>query len=60
VFESRSTAKSVTKSGFLGKKDTKTDAFNRFSTMLGSRGSADTVRDTQGFVVKVECSAQLR
>jgi catalase len=59
VFASRSTAKSVTKAGFLGKKDTKIDVFTRFSTMLGSRGSADTVRDTRGFVVKVECSAQL-
>ena len=54
------TAKSVTKAGFLGKKDTKTDVFNRFSTVLGSRGSADTVRDTRGFAVKFECSAQLR
>ena len=26
--------------------------FTRFSTVLGSRGSADTVRDTRGFAVK--------
>ena len=26
--------------------------FSRFSTVLGSRGSADTVRDTRGFAVK--------
>ena len=58
--KSYGTAKSVTKAGFLGKKDTKTDVFNRFSTVLGSRGSADTVRDTRGFAVKFECSAQLR
>jgi catalase len=45
VFESYGTAKSVTKAGFLGKKGTKTDVITRFSTMLGSRGSADTVRD---------------
>jgi catalase len=60
VFESYGTAKSVTKAGFLGKTGTKTDVFTRFSTMLGSRGSADTVRDTRGFAVKFECSAQLR
>ena len=38
--------------GFLGKKGTKTNVFTRFSTVLGSRGSADTVRDTRGFAVK--------
>lgn len=52
VFESYGTAASVTKAGFLGKKGTKTDVFTRFSTVLGSRGSADTVRDTRGFAVK--------
>jgi catalase len=51
-FESYGTAASVTKAGFLGKKGTKTDVFTRFSTVLGSRGSADTVRDTRGFAVK--------
>lgn len=29
-----------------------TEVFTRFSTVLGSRGSADTVRDTRGFAVK--------
>ncbi|MBI3217044.1 MAG: catalase [Mycobacterium sp.] len=52
VFESYGTAGSVTKAGFLGKKGTKTEVFTRFSTVLGSRGSADTVRDTRGFAVK--------
>src|SRR6202161_2153581 len=52
IFEAYGTAKSVTKAGFLGKKGTKTDVFTRFSTVLGSRGSADTVRDTRGFAVK--------
>ena len=42
----------MTKAGFLGKKGTKTEVFTRFSTVLGSRGSADTVRDTRGFAVK--------
>jgi catalase len=52
VFESYGTAKAVTKAAFLGKKGTKTEVFTRFSTVLGSRGSADTVRDTRGFAVK--------
>jgi catalase len=52
VFESYGIAASVTKAGFLGRKGTKTEVFTRFSTVLGSRGSADTVRDTRGFAVK--------
>src|SRR6195952_1589158 len=52
VFESYGNAASVTKAAFLGKKGTKTEVFTRFSTVLGSRGSADTVRDTRGFAVK--------
>ena len=52
VFTSYGTAASVTKAGFLGRKGTKTPVFTRFSTVLGSRGSADTVRDTRGFAVK--------
>jgi catalase len=52
IFESYGTASTVTKAGFLGKKGTKTEVFARFSTVLGSRGSADTVRDTRGFAVK--------
>jgi catalase len=52
VFESYGTAATVCKARFLGKKGTKTEVFTRFSTVLGSRGSADTVRDTRGFAVK--------
>jgi catalase len=52
VFESYGTAGRFTKAGFLGKKGTTTEVFTRFSTVLGSRGSADTVRDTRGFAVK--------
>jgi catalase len=51
-FESYGTARSVTKAGFLATKGTRTPVFVRFSTVLGSRGSADTVRDTRGFAVK--------
>jgi catalase len=52
VFESYGTAKTVTKAGFLAEKGRRTRVFTRFSTVLGSRGSADTVRDTRGFAVK--------
>ncbi|GAA1764809.1 catalase CatB [Nocardioides hankookensis] len=44
-------ARSVTRAGFLA-KDAETPVFVRFSTVLGSRGSADTVRDTRGFATK--------
>ncbi len=52
VFESYGTASSVTKAGFLAGKGQQTEVFVRFSTVVGSRGSADTVRDTRGFAVK--------
>jgi catalase len=51
TFEAYGNAASVTKAGFL-EKGRKTPVFVRFSTVLGSRGSADTVRDVRGFAVK--------
>ena len=51
-FVAYGTAASVTKAGFLAEKGRKTPVFARFSTVLGSRGSADTVRDVRGFAVK--------
>ena len=51
VFESYGTAAAVTKAGFLATAR-RTDVFVRFSTVGGSRGSADTVRDVRGFAVK--------
>ncbi|WP_077797269.1 catalase [Streptomyces sp. JHA26] len=51
VFRSYGTAASVTKAGFLA-ADVETPVFTRFSTVVGSRGSADTVRDTRGFATK--------
>ncbi|WP_067494950.1 catalase [Actinoplanes sp. TFC3] len=51
VFTAYGTAESVTRAGFL-KKGKETQVFVRFSTVLGSRGSADTVRDTRGFATK--------
>ncbi|MCX2968376.1 MULTISPECIES: catalase [Streptomyces] len=51
VFVGYGTASNVTKAAFLA-KDVETPVFTRFSTVLGSRGSADTVRDTRGFATK--------
>ncbi|MDP2774682.1 MAG: catalase [Nocardioides sp.] len=51
VFEGYGSAGTVTKAGFLA-KGKETPVFVRFSTVLGSRGSADTVRDTRGFATK--------
>lgn len=49
LFES---AEDVTKAGVLTDTSRTTPIFVRFSTVLGSRGSADTVRDVRGFAVK--------
>ncbi|HEY6935082.1 MAG TPA: catalase [Marmoricola sp.] len=51
VFTGYGAADNVCRAGFL-KKDVETPVFVRFSTVLGSRGSADTVRDTRGFATK--------
>lgn len=40
----------LTRAGFLA-TDVETPVFVRFSTVVGSRGSADAVRDTRGFTV---------
>ncbi|SEV87406.1 catalase [Natrinema salifodinae] len=42
----------LTKAAFLQDPDQKTPVFVRFSTVVGSRGSADTVRDVRGFATK--------
>src|SRR3982075_675371 len=41
-----------TKAAFLQDPTKQTPVFVRFSTVLGSRGSADTVRDVRGFATK--------
>jgi len=41
-----------TKAGFLQDPSLKTPVFVRFSTVVGFRGSADTVRDARGFATK--------
>ena len=42
---------------FLANPEVHTPVFVRFSTVAGSRGSADTVRDVRGFAVKFYTSA---
>lgn len=51
TFFSYGTAEKICQAGFL-KKGVETPVFVRFSTVAGSRGSADTVRDTRGFATK--------
>ncbi|HSV35201.1 MAG TPA: catalase [Ramlibacter sp.] len=41
-----------TRADFLQEPGTRTPVFVRFSTVAGSRGSSDTVRDVRGFAVK--------
>jgi catalase len=43
---------SVTCAAFLTEPDRRTPVFVRFSTVLGARGSADTVRDIRGFATR--------
>ncbi len=43
----------LTAAKVFSKKGKKTPVFTRFSTVQGSRGSADTVRDVRGFAVKM-------
>jgi catalase len=42
----------LTRARFLHDPAARTPVFVRFSTVVGSRGSADTVRDVRGFAVK--------
>ena len=51
VFVGYGNAKPVSSAALFG-RHVETEVFVRFSTVLGSRGSADTVRDTRGFAVK--------
>lgn len=42
----------ITSAGVLTDTSRTTPVFVRFSTVAGSRGSADTVRDVRGFAIK--------
>ena len=51
VFVGYGSASKICRAAFLA-EGVETPVFVRFSTVLGSRGSADTVRDTRGFATK--------
>ena len=52
VFQVYESMKKYTRAAFLQDPAAVTPVFARFSTVGGSRGSADTVRDVRGFAVK--------
>ena len=52
TFEVYQSMSHLTKASFLATAGKKTPVFLRFSTVAGSRGSADTARDVRGFAVK--------
>ncbi|KAG2191608.1 hypothetical protein INT47_000369 [Mucor saturninus] len=52
-FESYGDYSNITAAKFLREKGKKTPMFVRFSTVLGSRGSPDTVRDVRGFALRM-------
>lgn len=52
VFELTESMKEFTKAHFLQEPGTKTPMFVRFSTVVGFRGSADTIRDVRGIAMK--------
>jgi catalase len=51
-FKLKESIEDLTYAGVLTDTSRKTPVFVRFSTVQGSRGSADTVRDVRGFAVK--------
>ena len=52
VFRLEKSAEKYSHAGVLTDTNRETPVFLRFSTVQGSRGSADTVRDVRGFAVK--------
>ncbi len=51
-FQPYESMEAYTKARFLSDPSVRTPVFVRFSTVVGSRGSADTVRDVRGFATK--------
>ncbi|KAH6687302.1 catalase-3 [Plectosphaerella plurivora] len=52
TFVSNGNWSNITAASFLAEEGKTTPVFVRFSTVAGSRGSADTVRDVRGFAVR--------
>jgi catalase len=53
TFKLYESASDVSSAGVLNDTSRTTPVFLRFSTVLGSSGSADTVRDVRGFALKL-------
>ncbi|PGH17472.1 catalase B [Helicocarpus griseus UAMH5409] len=53
VFTSYGDYSNITAASFLGAKGKETPVFVRFSTVAGSRGSADSARDVHGFATRL-------
>jgi catalase len=51
-FECYQSLRDVTRASIFAEMGKRTPVFVRFSTVVGERGSADTVRDARGFAVK--------
>jgi catalase len=51
-FESYQDLSEITRASLFAKAGKRTPVFVRFSTVVGSRGSADTARDVRGFATK--------
>ncbi|EUC51315.1 hypothetical protein COCMIDRAFT_79517 [Bipolaris oryzae ATCC 44560] len=52
IFKSFGDWSNITGASFLANSEKETPVFIRFSTVAGSRGSADTARDVHGFAVR--------
>lgn len=52
TFKVKKSLEDVSSAGVLTDTSRETPVFLRFSTVMGSRGSADTVRDVRGFAIK--------
>ena len=52
TFEVTHDVSGLTRAHFLGEVGRRTEVFARFSTVAGSRGAADSVRDPRGFAIK--------
>ena len=53
IFQVYESMEKYTSAGFLQDPERTNPVFVRFSTVVGFRGSADTVRDVRGFATKL-------
>jgi len=58
TFVSYGDLSALTSAGFLGGADRETEVFVRFSTVIHSKGSPETLRDPRGFAVKFKIAEE--